>query len=371
MGRRAAATGFERAGALALGLLLAGPSPARPQAIPAHAQEPPLARACAVVETGLARTRAPGVAVAVSRNGRLLWSGVEGFADLELAVPVVQTTRMRIGSVSKPLTAAALGLLIEDGRLDLDAPVQRYVPEFPVKAWPITSRQLAGHLAGIRHYEGDEFQIRDRYATVRAGLAIFEKDALLFEPGTRYSYSSYGWNLLSAVIEGASGQPFLAFMEKRVFLPAGMKHTSADEVTPIIPGRASFYTRDDAGTVVNAAFVDNSYKWAGGGFLSTAEDLVAFGNALLESRLLQPETLRLLWTSQKTSDGKETEYGIGWTVDRDSRGRARVRHGGGAMGGTANLVIYPSERLVVAILVNSDESFTRTAPEIAEIFLDE
>jgi CubicO group peptidase (beta-lactamase class C family) len=173
-------------------------------------------------------------------------------------------------------------------------------------------------------------------------------------------------------VEAASGEPFLAFMERRVFAPAGMAHTSADEVTPIIPGRSRFYTRDEkTGAVINAEYVDNSYKWAGGGFLSTAGDLAAFANALLEGRLLRPETLRLLWTSMKTADGKDTDYGIGWTVDRDAKGRRRVRHSGGAMGGTANLVIYPGERLVVALLVNSDESFTGRAPAIAEVFLDE
>lgn len=329
-------------------------------------------RSRAIVELGMFRTLAPGAQIAVSRAGRIVWSESFGCADVELDVPVASDTRLRIGSVSKPLTATALGLLVEEGRLDLDRPVQAYVPDFPRKAWPITTRQLAGHLAGIRHYEAGEFDIRDHYDTVRAGLAIFEKDALIFEPGTKFSYSSYGWNLISAVIEGASGEPFLAFMQKRVFAPAGMTHTAADDPTPIVPGRARFYTRDDStGAVRNAAYVDNSYKWAGGGFLSTAEDLVAFGNALLEGRLLKPETLALLWTSQKTKDGKDTEYGIGWTVDRDAKGRRRVRHSGGAMGGTANLVIYPDERLVVALLVNSDESFTGRAPAIAELFLDE
>ena len=336
------------------------------------AEAPAIARATEIVEVAMARTLAPGAQVAVSRGGRIAWSRSFGCADLELDAPVGPETRFRIGSVSKPLTAAAIGLLVEEGKLDLDSPVQTYVPDFPKKAWPITTRLLAGHLAGVRHYERGEFEIRDHYATVRAGLAIFEKDALLFEPGTKFSYSSYGWNLISAVLEGASGEPFLSFMQKRVFAPAGMTRTSADEVAPIVPGRSRFYTRDETtGAVINAGYVDNSYKWAGGGFLSTAGDLVAFANALLEGRLLRPETLRLLWTSMKTADGKETDYGIGWTVDRDSKGRRRVRHSGGAMGGTANLVIYPEERLVVALLVNSDESFTGRAPAIAEVFLDE
>src|SRR5262249_37165742 len=151
--------------------------------------------------------------------------------DLEQQVPVTPISRLRIGSVSKPLTAALLGLLVEEGRLDLDAPVQAYVPDFPRKAWPITTRQLAGHLAGVRHYRGHEFEIRDHYATVLEGLAIFENASLLFQPGTKFSYSSYGWNLISAVLEGAAHESFLPMMQARVFEPAGMAHTAPDEPT--------------------------------------------------------------------------------------------------------------------------------------------
>jgi serine beta-lactamase-like protein LACTB, mitochondrial len=358
--------------ALGLAVVIAGSLPrVLAQSLPASREAGPIATARALIEHEMTRTLAPGVSVAVSRHGRLLWSEAIGCADLELQVPMTRTTRLRIGSVSKPLTAAALGLLVEEGKLDLDAPVQRYVPDFPKKAWPVTTRELAGHLAGIRHYEDGEFEIRRHYGTVREGLAVFEKDALLFEPGTKFSYSSYGWNLISAVLEGASGEPFLELMQTRVFGPAGLEHTSPDDPGPIVPDRARFYTRDEAGTVVNAGFVDNSYKWAGGGFLSTAEDLVRYAHVLLEGRLLKPETLRLLWTSQKTADGKETGYGIGWSVGRDSKGRRKVWHSGGAQGGTAFLVLYPDEGLAAAMIVNSDESFTGLTPRIAEMFLDE
>ncbi len=319
----------------------------------------------------MASTQAPGVSIAVARGGRLVWSEGIGCADLEQEVPVTPITRLRIGSVSKPLTSVLLGLLVEEGRLDLDAPVQTYVPDFPRKAWPITTRQLAGHLAGVRHYKPGEFESREHYATVREGLAIFENDPLLFEPGTKFSYSSYGWNLISAVLEGAAHEKFLPMMQARVFAPAGMAHTSPDDPERIVPDRGRFYTRTgDTGAVVNAGYVDNSIKWAGGGFLSTAEDLVTFGNALLEGRLVKPETLRLLWTSQHTADGKETEYGMGWGVRRDARGRRRISHSGGAQGGTAYLLIFPEERFVIAMIVNSDDSFTGKTPELAELFLD-
>src|SRR3989441_12200340 len=144
-------------------------------------------------------TRIPGVQVAVAVNGKLVWSEGFGDADAERKKPVTRETQFRIGSVSKPLTATAVALLYEQGKVDLDAPVQRYVPSFPDKGYPITTRQLAGHLAGIRHYRGDEFVLNRRFGSVGEGLTIFQDDSLLFPPGTRFSYSSYGWNLISAV----------------------------------------------------------------------------------------------------------------------------------------------------------------------------
>ena len=154
-----------------------------------------------------------------------------------------------------------------------------------------------------------------------------------------------------AAATSAAGQATAMALVTANGMTAGRK---VDRPAPIIPGRARFYTRSEkTGRVENAPYVDNSYKWAGGGFLSTAEDLVTFASALLDGRLLRPETVQLLWTSMKTTDGKDTDYGIGWTVDRDSKGRRRVRHSGGAMGGTANLVIYPDLRLAVALLVGA------------------
>jgi serine beta-lactamase-like protein LACTB, mitochondrial len=313
---------------------------------------------------------APGASITVIRNDTLIWSEGFGYADLEQRVAVTPLTRFRIGSVSKPLTSIALGLLVEEGKIDLDAPVQRYVPSFPEKRWPITTREVAGHLAGIRHYRGDEFANMRHYDSVLEGLTIFENDTLLFEPGTRFSYSSYGWNLVSAVIEGASGRPFLSFMAHRVFGPMGMVHTVPEFADSIIPWRSRFYVHaDSTSPPLNAPYVDNSYKWAGGGFLSTTEDLARFGRNLMDGKLLRPETLQLLWTSQHTTDGKATGYGLGWGTATDSAGRRWVGHTGGSMGGTAYLFMYPEQKLVVALLVNSDRTFLAAVPRIARRFL--
>jgi serine beta-lactamase-like protein LACTB, mitochondrial len=248
----------------------------------------------------------PGLSVAVAVDGRIVYSEGFGYADLEERVPVWATTKFRIGSVSKPLTAVALVQLVEQGKVDLDAPVQNYVPTFPDKGAQITPRMLTGHLAGIRHYQGDEFLIAKHYDNVVEGLQIFQADPLVAPPGTKFNYSSYGFNVLSAVIQNSSGQEFLAYMHEHVFGPLGLRSTIEDQPAEIIEQRARFYTRRKDQPVLNAPFVDNSYKWAGGGFLSSAEDLARFGSALLQPGFLKPESLRLLFTSQKTSDGKET-----------------------------------------------------------------
>jgi serine beta-lactamase-like protein LACTB, mitochondrial len=240
---------------------------------------------------------APGASICVIRDARIAWSRAFGLADLEQSVPVTTETRFRIGSVSKSLTSVAIGRLVQDGQLDLDSPVQRYVPSFPQKRYPITVRQVAGHLAGIRHYDTGEFENREHYATVSEGLAIFAADSLLFEPGTQFSYSSYGYNLLGAVIEGASGRSYLQYMRDQVLNPAGMTHTSFEHPESIIPKRGRYYTRTDStGPTINAPYVDNTYKWPSGGFLSTAEDLARFGDRLLRGELLRPGTVALLWT---------------------------------------------------------------------------
>ena len=310
-----------------------------------------VARARAIVCDQLAG-KIPGLQVAVAVGGKLVWSEAFGYADVAREVPVTAETQFRIGSVSKPLTAAAVALLYEQGKLDLDAPVQRYVPSFPDKGYPITTRQLAGHLAGIRHYRGDEFLRNRHFDTVLEGLAIFQGDSLLFPPGTKFSYSSYGWNLISAVVEGAAGQDFLTYMSRNVLRPLGLTHTAPDRVDSLIPNRTRFYERGADSGFVPAPPVDNSYKWAGGGFLSTAEDLVRFGSALLEPGFLEAATLELLFTSQKTTAGEPTGYGIGWFVATDGRGHRWVSHGGGSVGGTTAFSVDRDSRVVVAITSN-------------------
>jgi serine beta-lactamase-like protein LACTB, mitochondrial len=313
----------------------------------------------------------PGFNVAVAVDGQIVYSEGFGYADLEERVPVWPSTKFRIGSVSKPLTAVALVQLVDAGKIDLDAPVQKYVPSFPQKDGKITARLLAGHLAGIRHYKDDEFLIAKHYDNVVDGLKIFQDDPLVAPPGTKFSYSSHGFNLLSAVIQSASGEDFLSYMHEHVFRPLGLRSTIEDQPAEIIEQRARFYTRPKDKPVRNAPFVDNSYKWAGGGFLSTAEDLTRFGSALLQPGFLKPEQLRLLFTSQKTVDGKESGYGMGWFIHKSNSGQRVYEHSGGSAGGSSQLILYPDAHVVVAMVCNfeGDDGWKREEVEaIGEAF---
>jgi serine beta-lactamase-like protein LACTB len=319
-----------------------------------------------VAESGVS-----GLAVSVAIDGEIVWSEGFGFADLEQMVAVDPAkTKFRVGSTAKSMTAMGLSVLYESGKIDLDAPIQIYVPEFPEKSGTITVRMLAGHTAGIRHYKNDaEFLSAVSYASITEALTAFSNDPVLFRPGSQYSYSTQGYILLSAAIERAADQEYLSFMSENVFGPIGMKSTVADRVVPIISDRSRYYTIA-GGQLGNAPWVDNSNKWASGGFLSTSEDMVRFGMAHLSGEFLKPETIEMMWTSQATSNGRDTGYGIGWNITADDAGRKIIRHSGGSVGGITELRIYPDQKLVIAVITNTaPASLTPLVNNIVSLFL--
>jgi len=312
----------------------------------------------------------PGFAAAVAVDGKLVWSEASGYADLAAQQRMTTVSRFRIGSISKSLTAAGLMRLVEQGQIDLDAPVQKYVPDFPVKPeGAITTRLLAGHLAGIRHHRNGEPVLNRPFPNVRAGLKLFADDPLVAPPGTKFSYSSFGWVLISAVMESAAHRDFLDFMAAEVCSPLSLAHTRPDRAGAVDPDRTSFYMIGPQGKFVAAPAVDSSFIWAGGGFLSTAEDLVRFGSAMLAPGFLSEDSRRLLFTEQKTSAGEPVGYGIGWYVRKDGAGRMLYYHDGGSHGGTAVLFIRPETHAVAAILCNlSDADITGQSMKIADLF---
>jgi len=291
----------------------------------------------------------PGMAVAVGVRGELVWSYGHGFADLATSSPVVaDKTMFRIGSTSKALTAFALARLAEEQRINLDSAILESLPELPKAYEGVTIRQLAGHLGGVRHYNSNaELGSNIEYPTGLAALRIFIDDPLVAPPGQQYAYSTYGYTVLSAVMEAVTDQSYLSFMSETVFSPLGMQRTFADIQSVKIPRRTEFYYLGDDGKPVIGPTINSSYKWAGGGFLSTAVDLARFGMSHFNAELLSVGSRELLWTTQKSVDGRPTGYGLGWFVaDR------WVQHPGGALGGSTLLRIYPQEEVTIAITAN-------------------
>jgi serine beta-lactamase-like protein LACTB len=324
----------------------------------------------AIIEAVMRRDNIPGLSVAVVSNERLRWSKGYGLSDLENAVPAKAGTVYRLASVSKTITATAAMQLFERGKLDLDAPVQKYCPAFPHKQWPVTSRQLLGHLGGIRHYRqnGDDFEITRHYAGVSDSLDVFKADPLLHEPGTKYLYSSYGYNLLGCVIEGASGMKYADYVRENIFKPAGMDRIRVDDHFEIIPNRAQGYQKNARGELRNSGLLDTSYKIPAGGLASTVEDIARFAIALEKGILVKPETLVKMWTRQRTRDGEETSYGLGWRLSEEN-GRKAVWHSGRQQRVSTLLYIEPDRKLAVVLMSNLEDAvggLSEMAHEIAK-----
>lgn len=324
----------------------------------------------------------PGMSVAVGVGDELVWAEGFGWADLDLQTRVEPDTRFRIGTASIALTSAGVGLLAQEGRLSLDENIRAYVPEFPEKPWPVTVRQLMAHQSGIRNDGGDEGPFDEHCGRAADGLRLFADRDLLFEPGTRYRFSSFGWVLVSAAVESVSGQSFNDFMRERVFRPAGMTDTRPEEADESVANRAvSYFPRyaaDPKYGLHATRPVDFSCFAGAMVFVSTAPDLVRFGLAVNNGSLLTPEMVARLQAMQSLTAGAETGqqtgYGLGWDHERvtvNGQEKGWVGHSGTMLGGmVVTLMIFPEDDVVVAVLSNIAYAETEAlAVQIAEGFL--
>jgi serine beta-lactamase-like protein LACTB len=313
-------------------------------------------RADSLVKEEMRKQNIAGLTLTIVMDKKIVVSRAYGFADLENQAPVTTATLFRTGSIAKPITSTAAMALYQAGRLDLDAPVQKYCPAFPQKQWTITTRELLGHLSGIRHYKQDDSDVfsTKHYAHISDAFEMFAGDPLLFEPGTKMQYTTFGYDVVGCVIEGASGEDFVTALNTLVLAPAGMRSTRTDDAFVIIPHRSRPYTLAADHSLRNSPFVDTSNKIPGGGLVSTADDLARFAIALESGGLLSSATAQLMWTSQKTSDGKATGYGYGWGVG-DANGVRTVGHTGGQPGCSSVLWMLPDRGFAVSIMTNTDE----------------
>jgi CubicO group peptidase (beta-lactamase class C family) len=337
---------------------------ARPEAASIGSQQ----AASRFVDSIAAAQHLPGFAVTVRKDGVVLWRHGVGYADVATATPATSGTLFRIGSVSKLLTATLLIRSSQEGRIDLDAPVGRYV-DVPRPLADATLRQLGGHLGGVRHYRGAEFFSTRHYYRLTDAIEVFAHDSLVAPPGTRYSYSSYGFNLIGAAIERRLGVPFPTAMREHVLAPLGLTAIVPDVSDTKPVARATLYAVTN-GTSAPAPEDDLSGRWPSGGYLASTDDLARFGETVLAPGLLDAQSLRDMLTPQRLASGAATTVGIGWRIGRDSLAGPFYHHGGSSNGGSAFLLVLPREHLVVAMASNAFGQWSdREALVVARLFM--
>jgi serine beta-lactamase-like protein LACTB, mitochondrial len=304
----------------------------------------------------------------VASGEKIIWMNALGFSDIENQVKASPQSVYRIASISKCITAVAIMQLVEQGRINLDDDARKYVPYFPRKKWRFSVRQILNHTSGLRSYRPGEFDSKEYYVSSQSALNLILKDSLEFEPGTKYLYTTLGYNFLAAVIESVSGIPFAEFIKKNIFEPAGMNSTFPEFQNEIVMNRARGYNKNNFREFENAPLADLSVKFPGGGLISSTEDLLKFSIAILNGKLIKAATLDSMRIPVKLKNGDTRTYGLGFSLDTDANGKKYIYHLGGGTGFTSLLVIYPDEKISAVHLINlRDRNLDRPAYTLANI----
>lgn len=312
----------------------------------------------------------PGISVAVGNQSGIVWAQGFGFSNLENNVPMTAKTKLRVGSVAKVITAAGLMRIDQKKPVDFDAPIIDFVKQWPSSHPKISLRQLTNHTSGIRHYRGEEFLSNKEYPTRVAALEIFKDDPLQFTPGSRFSYSTYAWTLVSAAMEAHDRRRnFKQIIRQEVFQPLQMNDSTFDDASPIITNRHTPYSYRE-GKLINSPSVNSSYKYAGGGFLSTPSDIVKMAVAHTKTDFLPADSINQM--TKPTAKENGSNFGIGWLVGWDSylnrlnrdktknkkylemiaRHENAVMHSGGSMGGVTMLILCLDHNHSAAVVKN-------------------
>lgn len=302
------------------------------------------------VSTHMAREKIPALSIGYLQD-KVMWTRGYGYADLENKIAANADSSYRLASVTKPMTAAAILQLADKGKIDLDAEVQTYVPYFPKKPFPITVRQLLGHIAGINAYVNPQLEQHFKdHKNTRESIAVFENFDLIAKPGTRFRYTSYGYNLLGAVIEGASGMSYSDYMTKNIWRPLGMSSTRLDNPYDIIPRRVRGYQLLN-NQIKHSEFIDISSRFSAGGTRSTVVDMLKFGEAINHGRLVSKESQQLIFNSMTTASGEFSNYSAGW-ITQPINGRFSISHDGVQPETSTYLFSFPSRHLTIAVATN-------------------
>ena len=279
------------------------------------------------------RQEIPAISVAIAQDNRIACSISLGLADLEHRIPNTENSRHRLASLSKPVTAVLTMQLVEQGRLALDDSVRKFLPDLPARYDAVTIRRLLSHQSGIREYAGLEevFSTRHYFNLGEAARSIFIDSPLLFEPGSKTAYTTYGYALLGAALERSTGQSFKQILETR------MRVFALDELMTVLQDRVRPYRKNSAMAWENAPAFDASNKYAGGGIVSSADDFANFLIQLNTGLLLRKDALAAMWTQQKLSDGPVVPFAtLGWATGVRDNHRFFTR--GGLQPGTTTVM---------------------------------
>jgi D-alanyl-D-alanine carboxypeptidase len=333
------------------------------------------------VKAQMAKERIPGVSVGVVRDGKVVLAKGYGMANVELSVPATPDTVYELLSVTKQFTAAAILMLVEEGKIGLDDPIAKHLPNTPAAWSPVTVRHLLTHTSGITDYT----DVPGWFKTIRLDrspedlLEPVKALPLGFQPGDRWRYSNAGYYLLGMILEKVSGKSYAEFLQARIFKPLQMTSTRVNSMTALVPHRASGYhigavpwrpaDPGEADRVQNAEYVSPTQKWAAGAVVSTVTDLAKWDAALYTEKLLKKTTLRQMWTPARLNNGAEAPYGFGNELDMEY-GHRVAGHQGGGMAFNATLLRFPDDRLTVIVLCNLTQAPSRPmARRIASFYL--
>jgi CubicO group peptidase (beta-lactamase class C family) len=321
----------------------------------------------AVVMKAIEAKAIPGAGVAVVRDGKAVFTKGYGLADIDAGTPVTERTAFQIASVTKQFTAVGVMLLAEKGKVKLDDPLGKYVPEAPAKWSVVTIRQLLNQTSGIPNYNEGERLNGDKVYTKAEIIDLMRDVPMTSEPGTRWEYSNTNYFLLGMVIEKASGKPYADYMRQRVFKPLGMNSTLVNAKGVVVKNAASGYS-PSKGKWERTEIGDPGLPFAAGAIVSTPADMARWAIAVSDGKLLKKTSWDEIFASGKTADGKQTNYGFGWYLAKFGD-TPYVFHSGGIAGFGAYHMRFPADNLSVVVMTNTSGASTRIANDIAGLYL--
>ena len=312
-----------------------------------------------------------GVSAGYSVGGKTIAASAMGYANKETNKKFTLETLVRMGSIAKPMTAIAVMQLVEKNLLDLDTPIQTYIPDYPKHPkTQITTRHLLSHTSGISGYKnGRESNTILNYSTLNDALNLFKNRDLLFEPGTKYSYTTYGYTVLGAIIENISGVSFEKYMQENIWNKAEMINTGVDKFQIELENESKLYHRKKGKGKAKIAKENNlSNRIPAGGFYTTVADMLKFGNAVLNNLLIREETLAFM-TKHHSLEKKNNGYGFGWFLygRNPEAENSIIGHPGAQTGSTTFLFIIPSKKTVCIVLSNTSRAQSLIDPIAIQI----